>query len=94
MTFFKGSRYERVGELELLDAHGRTVRCKRTRFIPDTPGRFLHLVAEHERIDHIAHRYFRDSERFWRVCDANVAFWPPDLLAEPGRPIQIPGGEG
>jgi hypothetical protein len=94
MTFFKGSRYEHVGEVELLDGEGRLVRCKRTRFIPDTPARLAHLVADHDRIDLLAHRYFRDSERFWRICDANRALWPPDLLAETGRTISIPGSEG
>jgi hypothetical protein len=94
MTFFKGSRYELVGEIELLDGEGRLVRCKRTRFIPATPARLTHVVADHDRIDLLAHRYFRDSERFWRICDANRALWPPDLLAETGRTISIPGGEG
>lgn len=94
MTFFKGSRYEHVGELELTDASGRVVRCKRTRFIPPTPARLAHLVADHDRIDLLAFRYLRDSERFWRICDANRALWPPDLLDETGRPIGIPGAEG
>jgi hypothetical protein len=94
MTFFKGSRYEDVGEGELLDATGRLLRYKRVRLIPDTPGRFSHVVTEGERIDHVAHRYFRDSERFWPICDANAALWPPDLLGEPGALIEIPGAEG
>jgi hypothetical protein len=94
VTFFKGSRYERVGEVELTLDSGRVVRCKQTRFIPPTPGRVGHVVADHDRIDLLAYRYFRDSERFWRICDANDALWPPDLLAEPGRTIAIPGAEG
>lgn len=91
MTFFQGSRYERVGELELLDAHGRLVRCKRTRLVPEAQGRLVHLVSEHDRIDLLAHRYLADAERWWRICDCNRAAWAPDLLAEPGRPIDIPG---
>ena len=91
MTFFAGSRYERIGEVELEDAHGRLVRCKRTRFVPDTPGRLTHVVTDHDRIDLLAHRYLGDPERFWRICDANPAPWPPDLLAHAGRTIQIPG---
>jgi hypothetical protein len=91
MTFFKGSRYEHVGELELTDDKGRLVRCKRTRFVPDTPGRLSHLVADHDRVDLLADRYLGDPERYWRICDANRVLWPPDLLARPGRPIDVPG---
>jgi len=36
---------------------------------------------------------FRDAERFWRICDANVAMWPEDLVSEPGRVIGIPASE-
>jgi nucleoid-associated protein YgaU len=91
MTFFKGSRYERIGELELEDAHGRLVRCKRPRYIPETLGRLTHVVAEHDRLDLLGDRYLGDPERYWRICDANRTLWPPDLLAEPGTTIQIPG---
>jgi hypothetical protein len=93
MTFFRGSRYAEVGEIELLDANGRLVRCKRLRLIPPTAGRFNHVVSQHERIDLIAHRYFRDSELFWRICDANEAMWPPDLVVA-GRQIDVPAAEG
>jgi hypothetical protein len=94
VTFFKGSRYEDVGEVELEDATGRLLRYKRVRFIPDTPGRFAHVVTEGDRVDLVAHRYFRDPERFWRICDANTALWPPELLREPGVLVVIPGAEG
>lgn len=91
MTFFKGSRYEHVGELELDGTDGRLVRCKRPRYIPEAPGRLTHVVAEHDRLDLLGDRYLGDPERYWRICDANRALWPPDLLAEPGTTIQIPG---
>jgi hypothetical protein len=94
VTFFKGSRYELVGELELEDAHGRLVRCKRPRYIPETPPRLSHVVAAHDRLDLLGERYLGDPERYWRICDANQALWPPDLLAEPGRTIQVPGSDG
>lgn len=91
MTFFKGSRYERVGELELEDASGRLVRCKRQRFVPEAEGRFTHLVSDHDRVDLLSHRYLGDPERWWRILDCNRVPWAPDLLAEPGRSIDIPG---
>ena len=92
--FFRGSRYEKVDEGEIADGTGRVVRYKKIRFIPATRALGGHLVGAGERLDHIAHRYFRDPERFWRICDANHAMWPDDLIAERGRTILIPASEG
>lgn len=92
--FFRGSRYGGVETLEMRDAQGRTVRYKGTRFIPNVPAAMAHRVNQGERLDHIAHQYFRDSERRWRICDANQAMWPPDLVSEPGTIILIPAAEG
>jgi len=92
--FFKGSRYADVGEHEITDRHGRTVRYKKVRFISSTTEQTTHAVRQGERLDHIAHRYYRDAVRFWRICDANGAMWPPDLTSEPGRTIVIPPSKG
>lgn len=91
---FKGSRYERVPVLEHTDPSGRVVPYLGLRQIPPTPVREEHVVTEGQRLDHVAHLRLRDSERFWRICDANAALWPPDLVAEPGRRIGIPAAEG
>lgn len=81
--FFKGSRYEKVPEGTYRDASGRDVRYKRTRFLPeDRPTRQGHRVMAHERVDHIAWQHFRDPGQFWRLCDANRALWPDDVLEE------------
>jgi len=93
MTFFKGSRYEKVGELEMELADGRLVRYKRTRFVPSTPARRAHVVRGDDRLDLLAFSEYRDPERFWLICDAGDVLWPPDLLSEPGQSIAIPPGE-
>jgi hypothetical protein len=93
MTFFKGSRYEKVGDVETTDARGRTVRYKRTRFIEDPPVRGLHVTTDGDRLDRLAFHAFSDVERWWLIADANAAVWPGDVLAEPGRVIDMPGGE-
>jgi len=90
---FKGSRYAKVATLEITDSTGRTIQYKATRRIPDAQPRQAHKVRRGERLDHVAHRYFRDSERFWRICDANRAMWPDDLMDEPGERILIPASE-
>jgi hypothetical protein len=92
--FFKGSRYADVGEDQIVDSQGRVVQYKKVRFIPETRAQVGHLVSQGERLDHIAHHYFRDPERFWRIGDANRALWPDDLVAEVGRKILIPASEG
>lgn len=75
----------------MADESGRHVRYKRIRTIPNDAGRTRpHEVRDGERLDHIAHEHYGDPEQFWRVCDANKALWPPDLVREPGRRLQVP----
>ena len=88
--FFKGSRYEKVETAEHTGRDGRTVLYKKVRFIPETPARLGHRVQQGERLDHVAQRYYKDPERFWRVADANLALQPARLTAEPGRTLLIP----
>ena len=92
--FFKGSRYTDVEESTLTDSQGRIISYKKVRFIPETTARLGHMVTQGERPDHIADRYYRDPERFWRLCDANIVMWPDDLVAEPGRTILLPPSQG
>ena len=91
--FFKRSRYAKVPEHTIADANGRPIRYKATRFIPDTPNALVgHRVSDEERLDHIAWQHYRDAERFWRICDANRAMWPDDLLEEAAI-LRIPSSE-
>ena len=91
--FFKGSRYAKVGEHEWTDPSGRMFVYKKVRFIPEATARRRHILVQGERVDHLAHKYYRDSERFWRICDANAALWPDDLVATPGETLLIPAAE-
>lgn len=90
--FFKGSRYAKVPRLTYVDDSGRSVTYTATRLIPDTPPMVGHRVVQGERLDQIAWVQYRDAERFWRVCDANLALWPDDLL-EAGDVLGIPPSE-
>jgi len=91
--FFKGSRYAKIETLEITDPEGRVVRYKATRFIAEAEPLQAHIVRRGERPDHIAHRYFRDPERFWRIADANQVMWSDDLVKEPNSRILIPSSE-
>lgn len=90
----KRSRYARVDVLELEDPDGHRVRYLGTRFIPNREGKRFHVVRKDERLDRIAYTYHSDPQRFWLICDANLATWPDELLEEPGRRILIPSKEG
>jgi len=91
--FFKGSRYANVPDQTFTDAHGRTIPYKGTRFIPTTPAEVGHIITDGERLDHIAFYYYRDPERFWRICDCNEVIDPDELSADVGRKIGIPSSE-
>ena len=91
--FFKGSRYEKIPEQTLTDANGRTIRYKKVRFITVPSARAAYRIQQGDRPDLLAHRFYQDPERFWRLCDANRVMWPPDLVAEIGALILIPSPE-
>ncbi len=85
------SRYRDVPENVIVDAQGRSVRYKLMRRIP-APGQVqaLHMVAQGDRPDLIAYRYYRDPELYWRICDINGSMAPGDLVAEPRRIVLVP----
>jgi hypothetical protein len=85
-----GSRYERVPQAVYVDRDGRQIPYTLLRPFPDDPPSVqLHEVADHERLDLIAYRFYGDPEQFWRLCDGNRALRPDDLETT-GRVIRIP----
>jgi nucleoid-associated protein YgaU len=88
--FFKGSRYRSVETARTEDDDGRAVQYKRIRFIPDREIQSVHTVREGERLDQISFEQYQVPEEFWRICDANDALWPPELVRDPGRELSIP----
>jgi len=89
--FQKGSRYKELPEISVTDAGGRTAGSKALRWIPDTPGTFLHRVSQADRLDLLAYKYYGDPKKWWLICDANPDFaLPTDLLKNPGRQITVP----
>jgi len=92
MPFPANSRYQTTPTTTLTDAAGRTVAYLTRRFVPQ-PGAFA-LLREHEvvggdRLDNVAATELGDPELFWRVCDANAAMRPEDLVAAVGRRLRI-----
>ena len=71
------------------DATGDTLVLLELRDLPPTEAVYAHTLTDGERLDHVAHRYYRDATRSWRIADAADALDPADLLA-PGRAIRVP----
>ncbi len=78
--FSATSRYAGVADGVYRDANGREFAYKLLRITPDAPALLLHTVVQEDRLDLIANTYYTDPEQFWRVCDANDAMRPDDLL--------------
>lgn len=87
------SRYASQAIAELAVPGREPIAYVRRRFLPQ--GTALPLLAETsvaqgERLDQITTRTLGAPEQFWRVCDANDAMNPFDLVADAGRKLRIP----
>ena len=91
--FNETSRYANIETTELTTPEGRTIRYARRRFLPQ--GETLPLlgevtVVEGDRLDLIAANNLNNSEQYWRICDANNAMNPAELVAELGKRLRVP----
>jgi hypothetical protein len=95
-AFAPNSRYHGATVLKLERRPGETVAYLARRFVPQ-PERFSttqeHTVVQGDRLDLIAARYVGDPELFWRLCDANGALRPDELVEEIGRRLRITAAE-
>ncbi|AGP41503.1 hypothetical protein [Sorangium cellulosum] len=85
----KTSRYAKVPSFVAKDGAGAELTVLELRETPKATGVFFHTPSEGERLDHLAHRYYRDPKRFWKICDASGELDPFDVIM-PGRPVLIP----
>lgn len=91
------SRYYNTPTAELETAEGKKIKYLRRRFVPP-PERFEllleHAVSEGDRVDTITAQHLGDPEQFWRLCDANNAIQPEELIKTVGRRLRITLPEG
>ena len=94
--FGPSSRYAGL-KIARIEIDGVPYAYVRRRFLPQ-PERLgaigEHIVVSGERLDHIAWRNLGDPELFWRVCDANRAMRPEQLIETVGRTLTIAMPEG
>jgi hypothetical protein len=91
-VFPTNSRYNKTSTASMTLPDGTEVKYLRRRFVPPPENFALlqeHTVTEGERLDQIAAKYLTDPEQFWRLCDANGAIQPNELLEPIGRRIRI-----
>jgi hypothetical protein len=84
-----------IATMELPD--GRTVSYVRRRILPqgDTMPLLAEVgVAQGERVDLLSYRTLGDPLAYWRICDANNAMDPQQLIEEaaghPDRLVRVP----
>lgn len=91
------SRYYGVQTASLVTADGTMVVHVRRRFVP-AGDRFTvvqeHRVTAGERLDHLAATYLGDPEQYWRLCDANDAVRPDELVERLDAVVRITLPEG
>ncbi len=85
------SRYAQIETATYTTSERKAVAYKRRRFLPQ--GENLPLFVEvtvnaNDRLDLITARAIGAPEQFWRVCDANNAMNPFDLI-EPGKVLRV-----
>lgn len=97
LLFPPNSRYHGIETAAFERSDGTSIIYLRRRFIAP-PERFVllqeHAVTQGERLDTIAARYLGDAEQFWRICDANAAIRPEELIEQVGRRLRITLPEG
>lgn len=78
--FSKSSRYKKIKDIVTTDARGGALESKCLRLLPGVSGTFLHTIEENDCLDHLAFKYYKQSKKWWQICDANPEFMSPLAL--------------
>ena len=87
------SRYYGVQAQPFTLADGTPVMYLARRIIPQAAtytATQSYVIADGDRLDNLADRFFGDPLLYWMICDANGATDPDELTARAGRTILIP----
>ena len=87
------SRYYGIATGTHISASGHAVTYVRRRVLPrgsDLPLLGEASVTQGERLDLFTARTLGDPLHFWRICDANEALDPLELVTIPGRRLRVP----
>ncbi|WP_415229945.1 hypothetical protein [Psychromonas sp.] len=67
----KGSRYENSRPF----SEDKHFAGYRERKLTSPPGLVEHTLLHTDRLDHLANDYYKKNRRWWRIMDANPAFF-------------------
>jgi hypothetical protein len=85
----KRSRYASSKTVSSADAMGNEIELLELRDIPSIESVLEILTTATDRLDLLAHRYYRDATAFWRICDASDHLDPTDVVA-PNERVLVP----
>jgi len=89
MAVDRSSRYARTATIVVTRPDGAAVELLDLRETPAATGVFYATPRPGDRLDLLAHRYYRDPLRFWRICDASPEMDPFDVVV-PGERLLVP----
>jgi hypothetical protein len=87
--FTKTSRYYNLPTVIATDALGREVQAVMLRRLPVTDGEDTE-VRDHDQLDMMSHRRYKDGTRYWHIADANSELEASELVRTTGRHINVP----
>lgn len=87
--FLKNSRYYQLPTVTALDTLGREVQAVSLRRLPTTSGERT-VVHDHDQLDVMSHRRYRDGTRYWHIADANSELEANALVQITGHAIDVP----
>ncbi len=96
-AFAPTSRYSGLATAQWTRSDGLEVTYVTRRFVPEPRNLATlreHVVSQGDRLDNLAGRYLGDPELFWRLCDANRAMRPDELVETVGVRLRITLPEG
>lgn len=96
-AFPPSSRYYGIATTVYIGKDSRSKVYLKRRVVP-APERFStvseYSVQEADRLDLLAARYLGNPELYWRICDANGALRPNELVDVVGTRLRITLPEG
>ena len=99
VTFPADSRYFNYSVLQYVAPDGTMTPYIARRIVPQAGAPNYarinqYTVQQGDRLDLIAAKYLGDPLMAWLICDANGAMNPDDLVATPGRVLNITTPQG
>lgn len=93
MPIFIGSRYETATVTQIEDSSGDYLAAsyRGPSPFPEASSYRLYTCRENDRLDRLAFHFYKRSDLWWVIADANADLLLPDPLT-PGTLIRIPDG--